>query len=188
MSHNIGVKYTEKESMGETETYEGYVRRMSEFYTKNISDCNPRRFEKHHDLFAYDKFGNLIQEIIPECYATKKPYVVYDPIRIHYIDQIDNEYTRYYRHKHHYYRPHMEQFYEQCGKCDAMERAVIALNKSSNTVYEFERHEYSLMTTYNPFRKIISLGCGVVRRDDIFTLIEQKINKGVSAFKQFWTL
>ena len=179
MSHNIGVKYTEKESMGETETYEGYVRRMSEFYTKNISDCNSRRF---------DKFGNITDKDTPECNATEKPYVVYNPIRTHYIDPETDEYTKYYRHEHQYYRPHMEQFYEQCGRCEAIERAVIALNKSSNTVYEFERHEYGLMTTYNPFRKIISLGCGVVRRDNIFTLIEQKINKGVSAFKQFWTL
>lgn len=163
--------------MGATEEYEEYVKRMCDFYIGKIPTRDSQYFVKLHHKLDCDKNGNP-RPVHPNRHeATENSYVIYNPVRSYavtssYYDDEYNQYTRGY--------------VEQECRCMAMKRAVNALNESGDTVFEYVEQTYHPYD--DPTDDNMALGCGVVRRDDVFTLMKQKINKGVSAFKQFWTM
>lgn len=169
------MAYTEGESMGATEEYEEYVKRMCEFYIGKIPTRNPQYFIKLHHKFDCDKYGNPLPVHPNHPESTKQPYIIYNPVRSYATTSgyYDNEY------KHQYTRGYVEQE----GRCMAMKQAVIALNKLGDTIYEYDEQTYHPYD--DPTDDNMALGCWVIRKDDIFTLMKQKINKGVSTFKQF---
>ena len=112
-------------SMGDTETYGEYVKRMSEFYVKYIPTNEPYGRLYFDSDYECDSDGKLIRKesrslmslIGTGSFVTHVPSWCVKPGAP---------------------PPFQKRYTQQCGKCDAMKIAVDILNRSEQgTKYEF---------------------------------------------------
>lgn len=129
--------------MGDTETYEEYVKRMSEFYTKYIPNNEPYGRLYFDSDYVCDSSGKLIRQkrrgimslIGTGSFVTHVPSWFIEPDA---APQFHKRYT------------------QQCGKCDAMKNAVDILNRSEQGTKYIFRKECNVLENGDK-----GVGCGV---------------------------